>query len=147
MSVSFTWFFIQTLNPYLAVYEEVKDSKKAFHFNFHSVPDLPEALTAGRERIYLSHFYHKLAYNQHAITEIDIDHYAAEYSQPGAMRCGFNVYRAFDLDAKEVKEHLQKHGKSKVRCLVLNGDRGFASRDQAVTMGSELFTHFEAKEV
>ena len=38
-------------------------------FFFHQVPDLPEALVAGKETTYLSWFYHNLAYNPAAITQ------------------------------------------------------------------------------
>lgn len=33
---------------------------RVFHYFFHSCPDLPEALTQGRERMYLKHFYERL---------------------------------------------------------------------------------------
>jgi hypothetical protein len=42
-------------------------------FSFHQTPNIPELLTAGNERKYLSWFYRGLAYNPEAITEADID--------------------------------------------------------------------------
>ena len=64
-----------------------------WHMQFHNVRDLPEALVAGRERIYLTWFY-RTAYNPTAIGEEDIDEYVRCYSAPGAMRAGFEYYRA-----------------------------------------------------
>ena len=110
--------------PGTTMYDQSKTSVEHFHFNFHSVLDLPEALTAGRERIYLQHFYDKLTYNSGAITSADTDFYTSEFSKPGAMRAGFNVYRMFETDKEENLKTLHDHGKSDVRCLALSGAQG-----------------------
>ena len=89
------------------------------HALFHSVPDLPETLVQGKERIYISHFLEKITYNAAAFKPEDIDHYARLYEQPGAMRCAFGVYRAFEEDAKENIDHLKQSGKCRVPTLVL----------------------------
>ena len=70
-------------------------------FSFHQVPNLPEALVEGKEREYLSWFFKGLAYNPSAITEEDLDVYASQNSAPGAMRAGFEYYRAFPVDAEQ----------------------------------------------
>jgi pimeloyl-ACP methyl ester carboxylesterase len=63
---------------------------------FHQAPDgIPEALVQGNERMYLSWFYHNLAYNPSAITQADIDEYVNHYSAPGSMHAGFQYYRAY----------------------------------------------------
>ena len=49
--------------------------------------------------IYLSWFYHGLAYNPGAITQADVNEYVSHYSAPGGMRAGFEYYRAFPQDA------------------------------------------------
>jgi pimeloyl-ACP methyl ester carboxylesterase len=67
-----------------------------WHFGFHAVPDLPEILTAGRERDYLR-FWFTGAY-PHAITDADLDEYVRTYAAPGAMSAGFGYYRAFPQD-------------------------------------------------
>jgi pimeloyl-ACP methyl ester carboxylesterase len=69
-------------------------------FLFHQTPDLPEALVQGKELIYLSWFYHNLAYNPSAVTP-DINEFVSHYSAPGGMRAGFEYYRAFPQDAIE----------------------------------------------
>lgn len=74
-------------------------------FSFHQTSDIPEALTAGKEREYLSWFYTTFAYNPEAITEADIDEYVSHYSAPGGMRAGFEYYRAFPITAEQNKEH------------------------------------------
>ena len=72
---------------------------KRWHHQFHITPDLPEALTQGRERIYLQWFYQTFAYYHGAISEADIDEFVRTYSQPGAMRAGFALYREMAADA------------------------------------------------
>jgi pimeloyl-ACP methyl ester carboxylesterase len=73
---------------------------RRWHHQFHITPDLPEALTQGREEVYLRWFYRTFAYYPDAIGEADIEEFAPTYRQPGAMRAGFNLYRAVGEDAK-----------------------------------------------
>jgi pimeloyl-ACP methyl ester carboxylesterase len=73
---------------------------RRWHHQFHMTPDLPEALVQGRERIYLQWFYQTFAYKPGAIDEAALDEFTRTYSQPGALRAGFNFYRAIGEDAK-----------------------------------------------
>jgi hypothetical protein len=61
-------------------------------------PELPEALVQGREREYLGWFYREFCWQRDAIAQADIDEYLSCYSQPGAMRAGFEYYRALPRD-------------------------------------------------
>ncbi|MEZ5849923.1 MAG: alpha/beta hydrolase [Hyphomicrobiaceae bacterium] len=74
---------------------------RRWHHQFHITPDLPEALVQGRERVYLQWFYQTFAYRPGAIPDADIDEYVRTYSQPGALRAGFNFYRELERDAKD----------------------------------------------
>lgn len=105
--------------PGTSAYEASKDS--LWHFSFQSVPDLPEALVAGCERIYLQHFFDTESYNSTAISSQDLEHYTSMYSQPGAMRCAFGIYRAFERDAEENKVWVEEKGRCRVPTLALNG--------------------------
>jgi pimeloyl-ACP methyl ester carboxylesterase len=91
-------------------------------FGFHQTPDIPEMLTFGKEKEYLSWFYKGLAYNPYAITQADIDEFVSHYSAPGGMRAGFEYYRAFPTDANENKESLAKDGKLQMPVLAVGGD-------------------------
>lgn len=113
-----------------------------FHFIFHCVPDLPEALVAGREGIYLKHFFDKLLYNSAAITDADFRHYVLAYSQPGAMRAAFQVYSAFEKDAEENGEWVKREGKCKVPCMVFSGDMS-RHKEAAESMASEVYENIE----
>jgi len=55
---------------------------------------LPEALVAAREREYLGWFYREFCWQRGAIAQADIDEYLRAYTQPGAMRAGFEYYRS-----------------------------------------------------
>ena len=117
-----------------------------FHFVFHQILDLPETLVQGKEREYLKHFFDKLCYNAAAFRTEDVDVYADAYTRPGAMRCGFGVYRAFEQDGKENREWREKEGKCKVRCLLLSGEMGpFVA--EAKQMGSEFYEEYEVRSV
>jgi pimeloyl-ACP methyl ester carboxylesterase len=93
-----------------------------WHIAFHGVRDLPEALVTGRERIYLSWFFRELAYDPSAITSEDVEEYVRCYSAPGALRAGFEYYRAADQDAVHNRENA--HTKLKMPVLALGGRRG-----------------------
>ena len=80
---------------------DFSEGGQRWHHQFHMTPDLPEALTQGRERTYLSWFYRTFAYRPDAITTADLDEYVRTYSQPGAMRAGFAYYRALFKDVAD----------------------------------------------
>jgi pimeloyl-ACP methyl ester carboxylesterase len=104
-------------------------------FSFHQTPDIPEMLTAGKEREYLSWFY-RFAYNPEAITEEDIDRYVASYSAPGGMRAGFEYYRAFPITLEQNREHANV--KLPMPVLALGGEYSFG--DAALTSMKSLAT-------
>jgi pimeloyl-ACP methyl ester carboxylesterase len=71
-----------------------------WHFHFYG--EVPLALVAGRERIYLEHFWNDFAADpRHSVPEADRQRYAADYAQPGAMRAAFEYFRAFEQDAAD----------------------------------------------
>jgi len=99
-----------------------KTSPGMWHFTFQQQLDLPELLTQGREKIYIKHFYDRLCFNPAGITPRDVDHYGASFAQPGAMRAGFDLYRAFPQDAKDNQAMLKRDGKSQVPAAALSGE-------------------------
>jgi pimeloyl-ACP methyl ester carboxylesterase len=85
--------------PGVGPWEAVASS--LWHFSFVAVPDLPEALVAGQERLFLSWFYRNSAYNPSAITPADVDEYVRTYAAEGGMRTVFNYFRAFPQDIED----------------------------------------------
>jgi pimeloyl-ACP methyl ester carboxylesterase len=102
---------------------DIAQDGRRWHHAFHHTPDLPEFLTAGREREYLTWFYRNFAWNQGAIDEDAIDEFARCYSKPGAMRAGFAYYRAAAQDAKDNAALIAGGLKLEMPCLALGGEK------------------------
>lgn len=83
--------------PGTAIFDAGKS--RAWHIAFHSARDVAEMLVAGKERAYIAQFVASRIYDNAAISEADLDVYAATYSAPGAMRAAFEMYRALEQDA------------------------------------------------
>lgn len=128
--------------PGSTFYEQVKSNPDAFHFVFHRILDLPEALIAGRESIYLKHFFDKQSYNAAAISQSDLDIYTNAYSQPGAMRAGLNVYRTLEKDAVENLKLIEECGKTRVPTLGMAGNN-FLVKDYTEHMMGEVHNETE----
>ncbi|MGE7417677.1 alpha/beta fold hydrolase [Methylobacterium tarhaniae] len=73
-------------------------ARSYWFFLFHLVPDLPEALIAGREDLWLRHFFSDWCFNPHAISGADFEAYVAAYRAPGAVRGAMADYRANQED-------------------------------------------------
>lgn len=74
---------------------------KRWHHAFHLTPDLPEALTQGREELYLRWFFQNFGATPNAISEEDAAEYIRCYSRPGRMQAGFEYYRALPMDIQD----------------------------------------------
>jgi len=72
--------------------------RERWHSYFHQQFDLPEKLIEGREEIYLRHIFRDWTINKYPPTSEEIAEYVRAYSQPGALRGGFNYYRAAAYD-------------------------------------------------
>lgn len=121
--------------PGTSFYDRIKHTPTEWHFLFHQVLDLPEALVAGRERLYLQYFYDRLGARP---TAVDTDAFVRAYEQPGAMRAGFDLYRAFDQDARDIRAALESGGKLKIPCLGLYGDASLSHRSAVEEVGHEI---------
>ena len=69
-------------------------ASERWHALFHQQPDLPERLVEGNVEAYLRHFYRDWSINKYLFTDEEVAEYVRAYSQPGALRGGFNYYRA-----------------------------------------------------
>jgi pimeloyl-ACP methyl ester carboxylesterase len=107
--------------PGTAVFNRLRVDPRIWHFAFHGTRDVPELLVAGRERQYLQLFYNARIFDPSAITEDDLDIYTSAYSAVGAMRAGFELYRAFDQDAHDNRAALERNGKLRIPVLAVFG--------------------------
>ena len=99
---------------------------RRWHHAFHQTPDLPEALIAGREEVYLGWFYQHYGFQPGAISEEDIQEFLRTYRQPGAMRAGLAYYRALDQDVAHNKS-LVAQRKLPMPVLALGGGKAFGA--------------------
>jgi pimeloyl-ACP methyl ester carboxylesterase len=92
-----------------------------WHHLFHLVPDLPEALTVGRERTYLEWFFNWGTDQAGVFSDEDINTYVRAYAQAGAMRAGFSMYRALPQDITDNHATLSTGFKLPMPTLGLGG--------------------------
>ncbi len=91
-----------------------------WHFHFYG--ETPLKLVSGRERTYLEHFWNDFAADRtKSVSEKDRRFYAKSYAQPGAMRAGFEVFRAFEQDAKDFNDFAKT--RLTMPMLVLSGEK------------------------
>jgi pimeloyl-ACP methyl ester carboxylesterase len=107
--------------PGTSIFDKLRVDPRVWHFAFHGARDVPEMLVAGRERQYLQLFYNARIFDPSAISEEDLDLYTSAYSAVGAMRAGFELYRAFDHDAQDNRSALEQNGKLQIPVLALFG--------------------------
>ncbi|KAK3708171.1 hypothetical protein LTR37_011675 [Vermiconidia calcicola] len=129
--------------PGSTFYQERKGSAQFWHFLFHSIPDLPELLIAGKVKEYQKHFFDRHCQDPSAFTLEDREVYATAYSASGAMRCALNVYRAFERDAVQNNDWVKQNGKCGVRCLTLWGGESWMPKEEALKMCDEYYSRSE----
>jgi len=102
----------------------ISQGGRRWHHAFHQTMDLPEALVAGREEIYLGWFYRNYGHRPDVIPDADIAEYLRTYRQPGALRAGFSYYRAIPRDIAD-NEAIARDFKLPMPVLALGGDSGW----------------------
>jgi len=86
--------------PGVGKWQDVWLLRDLWHFHFYG--ETPLALVKGRERTYFEHFWNDFAADKtKSVPEADRRIYAAAYARDGGMRAGFEVFRNFELDAKD----------------------------------------------
>lgn len=105
--------------PGTEVGDEIARNPRLWHLSFHALRDVPEFLTAGREREYLGYFLRNYSVNMDAFPPAEIDEYAKLFATPGAMRAGFELYRALPQDAED--NRLFKQEKLAMPVLAIGG--------------------------
>ena len=102
----------------------ISQGGKRWHHAFHQTPDLPEALIAGREALYLGWFYENYGARPDAIAPEAVAEYLRTYSQPGALQAGFNYYRNIPTDIAQNETIVAKF-KLPMPVLALGGSEGW----------------------
>lgn len=116
---------LDSVIPGTTMFDEVSGGgTRVWHFHFHQAPDLPEALTHGREAVYLERYYHDMAYDPYAIDADAFAFYLRHFQQPGAMRAGFELYRSFAKDVEDNRRAQSEQGRLELPVLALAGGGG-----------------------
>lgn len=122
--------------PGTALWDELVLSPALYHVAFHGTRDVPEMLVAGREREYIQQFFDVRAYLNEALTEDDLNVYVRSMQKPGALRAGFETYRAIPEDVRAHKEILAR-GKLQMPLFIV-GAEGNGRGPQLLEMGKAI---------
>ncbi|MCU7647173.1 alpha/beta fold hydrolase [Pseudomonas piscis] len=76
-----------------------------WHFMFNQLRDLPEALIAGRERVYLNYIFDKWSHRRDAVAT---EEYIQAYAAPGGLRAGFAYYRAIPETVRQNQQRAER---------------------------------------
>jgi pimeloyl-ACP methyl ester carboxylesterase len=98
-------------------------SWKTWHFAFHAVPDLPEILLDGRERLYIEWFFRTKSADPNCYGEEEIGEYLRIYCAPGGLRAGLAFYREAARSAEQNRA-LAAGRKHSIPVLGLSADQG-----------------------
>ena len=104
--------------PGTDVFDRLKSDPRLWHFAFHKARDIAEMLVAGREGPYLQAFFFARSFDP---SVIGLEGYVSTYSAPGAMRAGFELYRAFERDDADNRDFLRQNGKLTIPVLAVVG--------------------------
>lgn len=79
----------------------IENNARLFQFYLHAVEELPEMLTAGREREYFDFLFDSKTVVKDAIPDRVRQAYADAYQREGRMTAGFEYYRAVLTDREQ----------------------------------------------
>ncbi len=82
---------------------------RMYHLPLFEAPNgLAEALIAGRERMFVSHFMRQQTYDPAGVDDATIDLYAHALSAPGSLHAGIEYFRQHHADAERNRKHARQ---------------------------------------
>lgn len=128
--IALTEAVIPGLAPAPNIFVRPDENIFLWHFMFNQVPDLPEMLTAGREKEYLNFIFDNWSYRRDRVaTQTYID----AYSSPGGLRAGFAYYRAIPQTIEQNKKRAEK--KLTMPVLAIGADHATGKAPQQTLQG------------
>lgn len=116
---------IETLLPGVPV-KPRGDEGKFWLFSFHMALNVPEMLTAGREREYVRALWDIFVEPNSEVTSEDRAEVERAFARPGALTSGFGFYRATPKDIAYLTPHYAN--KLAIPVLALGGEHCFERR-------------------
>ena len=98
---------------------QLSDYKRKWNFVFMMVPDLPAALTKGKEDVYVGWWYKNKVYTPGVIPPSDVAAYVHAYAREGRMDAAFDYCRNIVVDMEFNKK--QFSGKLPIPLLAVGG--------------------------
>jgi pimeloyl-ACP methyl ester carboxylesterase len=114
---------------------QVSDYKRKWNFIFQMLPNLPAALTKGKEDIYVGWWFDNKVYKPGSIGADDAAAYARSYAREGRMDAAMDYCRQIIADMDFNKRQFK--GKLPVRLLAVGGEHSIPN------MGESLKPYFE----
>jgi len=120
----------------------ISQGGRRWHHAFHQTADLPEALIAGREDLYLGWFYRNYGARPDAVDDEAIAEYLRTYRDPDAFRAGLAYYRNLPADIAAIEAAVAR-GKLAVPVLALGGGAGWGRGEETLASCRRVATQVE----
>jgi pimeloyl-ACP methyl ester carboxylesterase len=114
---------------------QLSDYKRKWNFIFQMLPDLPVALTKGKEDIYVGWWFENKVYKPGSIAADDAATYARSCAREGRMNAAMDYCRQIIADMDFNKRQFK--GKLPIRLLAVGGEHSIPN------MGESLKPYFE----
>jgi haloacetate dehalogenase len=106
---------------------DLQTTRAYWHWSFHQQPDLPELLVGPAIDPYLRYMFGHWSVQRQVVDDA-VDHYVTSLSRPGALRAGFDDYRATDADVALDVATRESGQRLTMPVLAVWGDAGLPSR-------------------
>jgi pimeloyl-ACP methyl ester carboxylesterase len=90
---------MNTVIPGIEPWSKIIGDPRIWHFAFHALPDLPEILVRGHERVYFDVFTDFLSDDPKRISDELRSQFVRAYARPEAVKAGFDWYLTMPKDA------------------------------------------------
>lgn len=117
-----------------------------WHWLFHMKDDLPELLVGPHIEEYLRFFFERWTLQRHTL-EAAIPDYVEAFSRPGALRAGFDDYRATDIDLIHDAANFDAGEKVELPVQLLWGDHGLVGGRDVVQAWKPFAPHAHGESV
>ena len=119
---------------------EMSQGGRRWHHPLFRTPDLPEALFAGREALFLDWLFDNYGADPDVLAPADRAEYHRAYARLGSFRATLAYYRAAPQDAADNAAALARDGKLAMPVLALGGDRSFGRGRETIESARRVAT-------